>query len=55
MLRIWCRKVLLLSEDETVERMGTASRARLEERFAPKAHYDALMKIFDQVRKNHGK
>ena len=49
MLRIWCRKVLLLSEDETVERMGTASRARLEDRFAPKAHYDALMGVFASV------
>lgn len=49
------QKVLLFSEDETVEKMGAASRARLEERFAPKTHYDALMKVFDQVRKNHGK
>lgn len=47
------RKVLLLSEDETVERMGAASRARLEERFAPKTHYDALMNVFNQVRKNN--
>ena len=49
-----CRKVLLLSDDETVAKMGAASRARLEEHFAPRTHYDALMNVFDQVRKNNG-
>ena len=48
-----CRKVLLLSEDETVAAMGAASRARLEDRFSPKAHYDALMNVFDRVRSNN--
>lgn len=42
-------KVLLLADDQMVEIMGRASRARLEERFAPKTHYDALMGIFSQV------
>lgn len=42
-------KVLQLSDDSVVERMGAASRARLEERFAPKTHYDALMKVFESV------
>lgn len=49
-----CRKVLLLSDDETVAKMGAASRARLEEHFAPGTHYDALMNVFDRVRKNNG-
>ena len=48
------RKVLLLSEEETVAKMGAASRARLEEHFAPGTHYDALMNVFDRVRKNNG-
>lgn len=49
-----CRKVLLLSEEGTVEKMGAASRVRLEEHFAPKTHYDALMRVFDRVRNNNG-
>lgn len=44
-------KVLMLSDDETVVKMGAASRARLEDRFAPKKHYDALMRVFDSVKK----
>lgn len=43
-------KVLQLDADEIVEKMGAASRARLEERFAPQTHYDALMKVFDSVK-----
>ena len=43
-------KVLLLADDQTVEIMGKASRARLEERFAPETHYEALMKIFKTVK-----
>jgi len=42
-------KVLLLSDDETVEKMGAASRARLEGRFAPRTHYDALINVFASV------
>ena len=42
-------KVLLLSEDSVVAQMGAASRARLEDRFAPKTHYDALMNVFESV------
>lgn len=44
-------KVLLLDADETVAAMGAASRARLEDRFAPKKHYDALMGVFESVKK----
>ena len=44
-------KVLLLSDNSTVARMGAASRARLEDRFAPKTHYNALMNIFESVTK----
>lgn len=42
-------KVLKLGDDRLVDTMGRASRARLEEKFAPKTHYDALMGIFSQV------
>ena len=34
-----------------VEKMGAASRARLEDRFAPQTHYDTLMRIFESVRR----
>ena len=43
-------KVLLLDAEETVAKMGAASRTRLEDRFAPGTHYDALMRVFDSVR-----
>lgn len=42
-------KVLLLDDDNVVDTMGKASRTRLEKKFAPKTHYDALMNIFHQV------
>lgn len=42
-------KVLQLSDDSLVARMGAASRARLEDRFAPKTHYDALIKVFESA------
>lgn len=45
------KKVLQLSDDGVVARMGAASRARLEDRFAPKTHYDALMKVFESAMK----
>ncbi len=37
--------------DESVVNMGAESRKRLETRFAPQTHYDALMKVFDKVGK----
>lgn len=40
-----------LDDDETVIKLGLESRKILETRFAPQAHYDALMKVFDKVRK----
>lgn len=43
-------KVLQVSDDKTVAKMGAASRARLEEQFAPKTHYEALMGVFHKVR-----
>ena len=42
-------KVLKLGDDRLVDTMGRASRSRLEEKFAPKTHYDALMGVFSQV------
>ena len=42
-------KVLLLEDAALTETMGAASRTRLEQRFAPKAHYDALMGVFEKV------
>ena len=37
-------------DDELVVKMGAESRKRLETRFAPQAHYDALMSVFNKVR-----
>ena len=42
-----CEKVALLDDNALVEKMGAASRARLEDRFAPQTHYDTLMRIFE--------
>jgi len=44
-------KVKLLDEDDLVQKMGAVSRIRLEDRFAPKTHYDELMKVFNEARK----
>ena len=38
-------------DDENVKTLGAASRTRLEEKFAPKKHYDALMNVFMQCQK----
>lgn len=38
-------------DDENVKILGAASRTRLEEKFAPKTHYDALMNVFMQCQK----
>lgn len=46
-----CEKVALLDDNALVEKMGAASRARLEDRFAPQTHYDTLMRIFESVRR----
>lgn len=43
-------KVLLLDDDNLVDIMGRASRARLEEKFSPKTHYEELMKVFNRVK-----
>lgn len=42
-------KIKLLDRDEKILDMGAKSRSRLEGRFAPKAHYDALMSVFEKV------
>ncbi len=42
-------KIRLLDDDDTVITMGQASRSRLEDRFAPATHYNALMDVFAQV------
>lgn len=44
-----------LDDDEIVIRMGAESRKRLETRFAPQAHYGALMKVFNRVCKKKGR
>lgn len=46
-----CEKIALLDDDAVVKKMGAASRARLEDRFAPQTHYDTLMRIFESVRR----
>lgn len=42
-------------DDANVVKMGAASRKRLETRFAPQSHYEALMKVFNSVRRKKGK
>lgn len=42
-------KIKLLDDSAIVQEMGANSRKRLESRFAPKTHYDALMKVFERV------
>lgn len=44
-------KVKLLDNDALLKTMGANSRSRLSDRFAPKAHYDALMSLFNSVLK----
>lgn len=46
-----CRKVTLLDDDMVVQKMGIASRKRLEDRFSPSTHYKNLMKVFNSVKK----
>lgn len=42
-------KIKLLDDLAVVQDMGASSRKRLESRFAPKTHYDALMGVFEKV------
>lgn len=44
-----------MDDDELVMKMGAESRRRLETRFAPQTHYDALMKVFSDVKSKTGK
>lgn len=44
-------KIRMLDDDSVVAQMGASSRSRLDAHFAPEAHYQALMQIFDDVRK----
>lgn len=44
-------KIRLLDDDSCVEKMGSNSRSRLVDKFAPKTHYEALMNVFNSVRK----
>ena len=46
------KKIKMLDDDILVKKMGQASRKRLENRFAPQSHYEALMKIFNEAVKN---
>jgi len=44
-------KIRCLDDAELVAQMGANSRRRLEQKFAPEAHYRALMEIFERVSK----
>lgn len=44
-------KIKLLDSGDLVAAMGANSRKRLEEQFAPAAHYEQLMELFESVRK----
>lgn len=46
-----CEKIKLFDSDDLVKKMGEASRKRLETYFAPKKHYDSLIKVFKKVQK----
>ena len=43
-------KIKLFDDDHLIETMGANGRSRLEDRFAPGTHFDALMKVFEGVR-----
>ena len=45
-------KIKMLDDDSLVKKMGESSRQRLESRFAPQTHYEALMRIFNEAVKN---
>lgn len=42
-------RIKLFDDDELVHKMGANSVERLENHFAPKTHYDALMNVFENV------
>lgn len=44
-------KVTLLDDDAVVQKMGIASRKRLEDHFSPSTHYKNLVKVFNSVKK----
>lgn len=46
------KKIKMLDDDKLVKKMGEASRRRLENRFSPNAHYEALMKVFNEAIEN---
>lgn len=43
-------KIKLLDDDNRVRDMGANSRLRLETKFSPEEHYNALMKVFETVK-----
>lgn len=43
-------KIKALDDDSLVEEMGINSKKYLEEHFSPEAHYEALMRIFQNVK-----
>ena len=47
-------KVEMLDDEEKIKAMGAKSRSRLEDRFAPKTHYDLLMGVFKKVKRENG-
>lgn len=44
-------KIKKMDYDETVMDMGAKSRKKLEEKFGSKSHYEALMKVFEEIKK----
>ena len=53
--KVLAEKIKKFDDEENVMKMGVASRKRLETRFAPQSHYEALMKVFNSVRRKKGK
>ena len=46
-------KIKLLDDEELVVEMGMNSRKRLDDRFAPKTHYNSLLHIFEKLVKEN--
>lgn len=43
------KKIEMLDRDETIRSMGANSRSRLENRFSPESHYNALLSVFEKL------
>lgn len=47
------KKIKLMNDDETVKEMGLESHKKLLGKFSPETHYNALIKVFNDVNKRN--